>query len=178
MTKKEFCMVLAKDVIKQVNRKKFKPTQGTYCELVGPINYGNYDAIHKEQLDALIKEENAKCKVCALGSLVASYALAKDNTTLGQAEDREPIADRLAPYFGKKQLDMIELTFEGAVNGLKGNRDGVEYEAHMTLDTELTQKELEACYNFHNRYDSADDLLLGIMRNIIKNEGRFVPKGL
>jgi len=170
MTKKEFCVALAKDVIKQVKRKKLIVTSGVYCQALGNSDYGY------KQLDALIARENSVCEVCALGSLVASYAIAKDDTTVSEAGTRWSIVDRLGPYFGAKQLDLIEATFERTIT--VDEFDG-KYHDEMGEDDKPRnpQKVLKAAYKFANRYPDEEARLFAIMRNIIKNEGRFVPKG-
>jgi hypothetical protein len=125
MTKKEMCVALAKDAIKHVKTEKFSVAKGGYCiveyEEDGVFVY-NRSVPGYLQLDTVLDKPKATCRICALGGLLAMYALRKDDTTIDQACDRSEIVKRLGKYFAKHELDLIETTFEG----VKGGPCGIE----------------------------------------------------
>lgn len=163
LTKKQQRIAIAKDVLAQLDARKIIAEAGRYAVRRTKWQY-NQEAHTSEQVDD-------GCQACALGSLFVC-AVELDGKPPGPRErgsiyglphtaydSRQPVINKLLPYFSKTQLNLIESAYERHPyngNGYK-SRDAIA---------------------FGKRYDSNDydDLRLRvIMQNIIDNDGRFIP---
>jgi hypothetical protein len=187
MTKKEMCVALAKDAIKHVKTEKFTVAKGAYCvpeyEEDGVVYYNRHIPTGL-QLDEILVKPTATCRICALGGLLAMYALRKDDTTIDQSCDRSEIVKRLGKYFATHELDVIETTFEGpkfvrgGPCGIEGCETCIGVELQPFIGGDFTQPELKACKKFHEKYAEDEKRFIAIMRNIVRNEGTFKLPGL
>jgi hypothetical protein len=67
LTKRQMVVEVAKDVLKLLDRKQLKPTQGTYLSVPDKIRRMEFTAT---SLQRAIPTIGKSCKVCALGALV------------------------------------------------------------------------------------------------------------
>ncbi len=153
LSKAEKRVQLAKDVIKQIGAKKFIPTRGAYLENSNSdLNSDIFsEKDYGKQVNELLK--NKKCKVCALGSaFVAGVLRANDMVCDTTYVAEGTMRDYLHKYFGFNisELFDIECAFEG-----------------FLADGEIQ--------NFYVNYPNKKENLLAIMKNIIKNKGKFKP---
>lgn len=158
-------VVIAQDVINNIKSNKFIPLKSTY---VDNLNLGNGSI--KDQFD-----EIKNCDVCALGSCLLSVVKYKNSlnteTIRGYGAydfiNDNKIYDLLSSVFDSRQLALIEAAFENGENYYTNENDDRKYE--------LTIEELRATKKFFRRFKSDKTRLIGIMSNIIKNNGEFIP---
>lgn len=169
-------VLIAKDVIKQLNTEKLIAHLGFYIsnEIFELLDY-NHEADVKKKYSKI-----KSCEVCALGACLLSATKFGNQLKLGDLKDvllkENQNADKLlASIFSKNQMLMIETAFEGS-NGLKY--------AHDVLGESLDKEQIIKCVNFRYSYVKDDNfiseenrkqLLIAIMQNIIKNKGTFKP---
>jgi hypothetical protein len=168
---------IAKDVLKQLQRKRIRPTMGIWYKIPRVVN--ELVNANKEILKTQFHEvmnAGPSCDACALGAVFVSAARKFDQRTFHQAtvkgefdsSNRYPnqggMLRYLKNFFEHKQLKMIENAFELGNGSL----------AAAYFDKQNTA--MNAAVRFGNRYaSSATKRLQAIMKNIIKNKGTFVP---
>jgi len=177
MLNRKQVVAVAKDVLAQIKVKKFRVKTGIYLG----VNLSQEEGAAINDLQDLMKIKKP-CHVCARGALILSKANLYNNCPVemsvwGNMPYIEDTAEALSSpdegdAFPAKLTAMAETAFEGFTNGKNhevGCHPSVEY---------LTAKEHAACLAFYKRYRKAEDRLVAIMRNIVKNEGRFIPKSV
>lgn len=168
---------LAKDVLRLLKAKKFIPESMVYMTI--PIELVNKFGGQSLQ-DVMKKKRYKPCTVCALGSLFLAHidkfneadipTTSRTNYRFGDQHDitfnnQEYMISRLSPFFTKRQLLLIEHAFEGR----KVNIRPTEYIAD-------SPDAINAAEYFHKQYKTPKKRLEAIMRNIIKNDGKFRPQ--
>lgn len=175
--KKEWRIAIAKDVLKQLQLKKLEVGKGGY--LFGNVGSCPTSGSVKEHL----KEVKSSCKCCAAGSMLLSFVKFHNKLDLSEIIDnnyysypttifninRENVVSsaRLGKFFSQYQLDLIETAFEGYQFG----------EEHLTEKDETAAEIFHYIYkkSKDSDYDDYRNLLMAIMKNVIKNEGIFCP---
>lgn len=167
-TRQEMRVSIAKDVLKQLKAKKFIASPGVWVDdkKLGYLDEYVYTRTEKAEgpIDACTFANGiTKCKVCALGSIFVSAARMYKIMLSGSLETEE-VFDNLATsplkrYFSVKQLELIEYAFEGG--------DGVYIPGNFN-------DELDGLA-FFLAHRTPTDRLEAIMRNIVKNNGTFIP---
>lgn len=176
MTKAEARVAIAKDALAQLRSRKYDAVGGIYVEFDKNLDLPDWGDSSTEsnrkanqQVCNLIPKMGT-CTVCARGALFLSTIRKFNHFTLGDWDrsggysdgcNRDTIETVEDRYFTDKQLSLIESTFEG--------------EMFRKNDTELSDREYNNCINFYSKYSSDHDRLVAILKNIIKNEGAFVP---
>lgn len=177
-------VIIAKDVIKHVLSKKFIPSVGNYLRinLNNTIDYSDQkhylllDTVQSEvlgkELQEIIGKKTTTCKVCALGSCFLSLVNLEDNyklsikkiDNLSENPDitQSEMHEKLGKYFDKRDLSLIEATFEYK-------------NLPFYVRKQLTDLEVNNAAKFGAKYKTESGLLVGIMKNIIKNKGNFKP---
>lgn len=177
LPKREKAVLVAKDILKYVNKRVYKPITGCYIrypELKRPIPVG------EQQLQKHLSKIK-DCHVCAIGSIIlSSIRLGNEVTTsdldlhysigLNQIKKSKRVTNLLKSVFDKKTLLIIENCFESVIE--EGDRVG----KHIFGAT-LTEEEERKCSSFYAQFNSSTDRLIAICNNIIENGGKFVlPK--
>lgn len=171
LKKRKQRVLVALDVIKHLNTEKFQAEAGAYIDNVSlkdGTNGGNRD------IKKTLKKVEA-CSVCAMGACILSVAGYKNTLNWddvgGQTSELNYDKIRnILTMFKPKQLLMIETAFEDYHSGAdRIARQVFEYEEDLTAD------ELEACRQFYRAHDNDRDRLMEIMKNIVRNEGKFKP---
>lgn len=146
MTPEQKRVHIAWDTIQQIEKGWITVQRGTYLGWDGEETADNYKA-------------GEECRACALGSIFAA-CIARPELKLTYepeyADDDNEQRDALSPYFSVEQLLLIESAFE---------KDDFTY----------GDDAWEAAVEFGQRYTSDKDRLLAILKNIIANNGTFVP---
>lgn len=166
-------VAIAKDVLAQM--KFLRVSRGTYyLEMTSDVEdilEQNRGRSLKNLMPRLLTPKKP-CEVCARGAMFLSYVNLYNNvrvpTEVGtvwngladmasekHAEEINPLAGIVEPT----QLGLIETAFECDDQFGFGNRDD----------------DVIAAVRFGHRYTDARHRLRAIMRNIIKNDGEFVP---
>jgi hypothetical protein len=141
---------IAKDVIAQVTAKRFVPVSGTYVGLAGSNPDGC--APHGETTDArLMLAKVKRCRVCAVGGLLISMIDRFDALMIGHGGDVESLHHAACPSDRR-------------------------YLSQLFPDADLIEDAFESTssYAWSNRYHDDADRFIGIMENIVRNEGAFV----
>jgi hypothetical protein len=182
----EKAILVAKDVLAQIKAEKYIAYEGSYISFYGSLPF---EGSIKENFNEL-----PQCKVCALGSMLLSSThlgnvlTTKDMPDYPDADelrDSEKITNLFNSIFTDKQLLMIETTFEGYSEFYDHNKSGIKkkfqeefnyYECSDRYAKEkLTFDETLACEMFYRKYKDSEKRLKAICRNIIKNNGVFIP---
>ncbi len=168
LTDSEKQIAVAKDVLYRINIKQLLPKKSLFC------GFNNGVIIDGEQLSTVLKRPNLQCTVCAKGGLFLSYIgivndyKLKDSRIHNGEANTSKEMDLLSDVFSKKQLTLIETSFEGRL---------------YPWNESLTEKEENKCLAFYGKYkDTAHEgkldntvVLIAICKNIIKNKGEFKP---
>ena len=169
LTNAEKRVAIAEDVLENLDRLIVRTGNyicGTLPEEVNP----------KDNAQEKVKAIQAYCTVCALGACLLSHVRLWDRVMMGEIVGTYPTqylnvryADTTAPlkrYFTQRQLNLIESAFE--VRPLNK-----EYAAS---DEEIAQAMFFGRGYTGKSYDIiSKNRLKAIMKNIVKNEGAFVP---
>lgn len=155
-SKSEKRVTIAKDVIAAIKASWLVPTTGTYLEVTESV--ATPDDVRKA-------DEITECNACALGSVFVC-ALKRDTTIEldGDNDGQYEMRSKLSPYFEEDQLDLIETAFES-----DEYVDGVDAQFLDKDDLDDRATILGA------KYENADERLIAIMRNVIRNNGIFKP---
>jgi hypothetical protein len=168
---------VAKDVIAQVRAKKFVAEAGVYGLFEGVES--TPENKQSSSLRRLAKKAK-KCTVCALGSVFvsASRVLEDQKVSIYFYNENEGESDvdafsggdvheALGDLFGHDQLGLIESAFEMSAHHARWADDG--------YGVAVDKKVIDRAVAFGDRYGTDRGRLIGIMNNIIKNDGTFVP---
>ena len=161
-TNEERRVMVAKDVIKRIQSRQYRPKTKSFVR----IDADNISSMQELILDGF------KCEVCALGALACSAASfwnsasAYDVSRIGeQIKRRMRAAAKLNKIFSNEELRAIETAFERGKGYFYANAPSYEQQARV-------QSSPEAAWGKKIRGDS--DRLLAMMRNIVKNKGKFI----
>jgi hypothetical protein len=178
-TKAEKRVMIAKDVLSQIKANRYIVECGTWVDANWNIRneIDGTESVQKLFADRTIET----CNVCALGSLFMSCTNLNNNTCVSdinyggegteigeRIEEGDTLSNGLNKIFSKKQLQLIEVYFEKGdgwfgEDGYTGNYIG-EDSRHVEY--------------FNDAYPDDDERLVEIMKNIVANDGTFVPSKL
>lgn len=162
-------VIIAKEVILQLNARRFSARCGTFCLI--PDNEMESQSGSIQQL--FNENKISSCFVCALGGLMMATTILNNNEDmtdfqhdfcdLGQtlAAGESP-KNGLRKFFSMPQLKLIERAFEGK---------GFGYFSIQNKKAENFGKKTES----EDRHNDASKRMLAIMKNIIRNKGTFKP---
>ena len=157
---------VAADAILQIKKNVYQAKMGCWIELDLEVTPQEGEQVQDKLTPKNIKE----CHVCGLGALMVSAVRLKNSLKVpkyGEFEEISTCADDdgfgtvLRKIFTNSQIELIEIAFELG--------DGW-YKSYYSSNP-LALKAVE----FGERFEKADDRLLGIMKNIIANKGTFKP---
>lgn len=185
LPKNEKAILVAKDVIKQLNDNKYIANTGLYLRFEDEFEF---EGDIKSNFDKL-----SQCQVCALGSMLLSSTnlgniLTTDDIDLSvgilDLQSSTNIQTLFDSIFTDKQLLLIETAFEGYsdwqefnitnINEEKENFHYYEGNSRYANNEELTFEEAYNCTMFFRKYEHRERLI-AICNNIIKNNGIFIP---
>ncbi len=179
-------IIIARDVITQIEAGKYIPESGTYfetsCNLPPLIDF-----------QSKILEKNFKCRVCELGGLFTSAIRINDKFKTSTSDIlASEIREELVKYFSEKQLILIEYAFEstpvGNLSGLfGGSRKRKElsldkltaaeiYRSNKKVSKHIWEYDIEEKINIKLTNDANKKAMIYICRNIINNKGTFRPE--
>lgn len=172
LTDAEKRVLIAKDVIIQINTNIYKPKTGAYINLIKTFDEDEY--LHDKDVKSNF-EKIKSCEVCALGSLLLSstkYANKVNFTDIYSCTfiKNKNIKDLLISLFSPEQLCLIEVAFEKKYQRNSDNfgRDISNYNFDIKLEEDINKAQF-IYRNIHNHHDR----MIAIMNNIIKNKGTF-----
>ena len=153
-------VLIAKDVIAQLKSGKLKATTGLYVLLhakrFGASVFRPSDLGKKDVRDVL-KERAKKCEVCAVGAIFIAQIMRYDDM---------PVTS-----------DMIYHGYpEYTLNSTAGRKGDSRF---ATPFTERQLRNIEDAFErwsiYRESFPEPADRLIAIMRNVIRNNGNFVP---
>lgn len=173
LSKKGKRVAIAKDVLKQLEKDKYIARKGVYTSYLTDLSTS------QEEFGQLNVRENFdkinKCEVCALGSMVLSCTKFVNKLSFNDINSETArMWNLLRKYFSDKDLVLMEYSFEGFKEPKNNSRDALNGVANK-FNVFLSSEEYKKCKTFFDKYESIDERLKGIMKNIIKNEGKFKP---
>lgn len=157
-------ILIAKDVLKNINSKKYIARGGDY--LMFPNLQITTDSV-RDNFNK-IKE----CYVCALGACLLSTIkyknklLFRDIISIRSYDEQWDI---LKGVFSSKELANIEYCFEGNNVGTRVAEDRF----NLTENNEIARIGIVYSDKFYN---NSRNIITKIMKNIIRNNGNFKPK--
>lgn len=163
-------VMIAKDVLLQLKLKKLIARSGVYVAPGGLNDWGerlNVEGAPTDFREFMVAPVTpaAQCTACALGSVFACAVKFKNEvTTLEAAEvysDDLAIKGYLDRIFCKEQLELVECAFERSDACADGGRHASDAAQNAVA--------------FGRKHGSDEKRMIAIMKNIIKNEGEFVP---
>lgn len=150
LPKNEQRVILAKDIVAQIQAGKYKPTNMSFFGIKTKI--GEFVDCHwDENAQSKIKNTNNVCYVCAKASIICAYIERFNERTFGEAfKEQEKNFKEFRSLFGPRGWDKIECLFEGWPLNIRNSDGGLE----------------NAIYNLIPLED--------IMLNIIENNGHGI----
>ncbi len=138
-------VMLAKEVLRLIKMGALKPTRSVYIEAETP------DRLSEEQAQPYIASGRVTCQACAKGALFVAAISIRNQLKLGQLND------------------------EGHMDGLINNdKDGHDTFGLVTLFGENVVASIERWFEYRRDVCSDPETMLeAIMKNIVKNKGRF-----
>lgn len=165
LSKKAKRVAIAQDVLKQLRRRGITAQKGVYAQFKGDCTVGEYGVGGKVE----------SCQVCALGAAFVSAACLGKGQSLQElynlagygfrrSTPLPTIRETVERYFDIAQLDLIEASFEMDEGFLNQNEP----------TRKPSPKGLRAV-DFGKRYRGPRKRLVAIMKNVIDNDGEFLP---
>lgn len=163
-------VMIAKDVLLQLKLKKLIARSGVYVAPGGLNDWGEWLNVEgaptdfREFMVAPVTPA-AQCTACALGSVFACAVKFKNTVSTSAAgtvySDDSSIKRYLSGVFTTEQLELIECAFERHDDHAGGGRDASDA--------------VQNAVAFGRKHPVDKKRMIAIMKNIIKNEGEFVP---
>lgn len=164
-TKADKRVLIAKDVIQQIEAGMYKPTSV----------YVNVNTRLDGDLDFQSNSDKVKCECCGVGACLISLIRFTNNATIEEVDYsfHRKLSNRLEECFSVKQLALIELMFEQSIikfcGEVKTNLGG-NWRSTFSEKEALKLNESKKLYK-----DSKKKRLIQIMENIVRNNGTFKP---
>jgi hypothetical protein len=163
-------VLIAKDSLLQIEKGRFFPSRGTYLNLFSLM------AQEASFQKSFLANSEISCAGCALGALFISTTILANRATVAQTcsegglighmlKDSSVFSNHFDKYFSRKQLALIEYTFElglGSFNGFNLEQMGHDSKTIGRADYFKIER-------------NEEERLVAILKNIIKNRGTFKP---
>lgn len=176
-------VLIARDVIAQINTEKIIPKKGTWFE----FELKNYRIDMKDYTSGrkqILCDDNTQCVCCGVGSLLASCVLFNNKVSTNSLDriwnidfdasldmfDRHSpeIKSGLLDIFSRNQLALIECVFE--------NRTARSYDEYTNRGIPpCPYDEVIKIIRLWKTPADSTERLVAIMKNIIRNRGTFKP---
>lgn len=167
MSAKAKRIAVAKEVLMLLRRRKIAAQQGAYIHSPN-VPFAPLQGIQNdtEMRDVILSR---KCQVCGIGAIACARATLLDAMPANHviSDDAMDMIGRgatlqmIGEVFSRSQVDLIETAFEKYLPGDIISGPSTESQA--------------SARKFGLKYRSATARLKAIMRNIIRNGGKFVP---
>jgi len=168
MSKEEKRVAIAKDVIAQIKAKRYTPKTGNYVKFKNRCKLKREESIQQNF-------DKVDCKVCAIGSMFMSNIKFNNKFTLVTFEHSgKKQAKKLAKYFSKKDLNLMEYVFENwkprstsywAPDTFNGALNNIKYTESEIQRIKKAQELFKA--------KTPKDRLVKIMTHLVENRGSF-----
>jgi hypothetical protein len=165
-TNAEKRVLIAQDVLDQIEGFKINPKKSVYLDIFS-------EACPNESVREVFLSERPSCQCCALGAIFLSCTLFNNKISFKTLNEEYLMGIKIRSgykftngmndIFTNKQLALIEFAFEGGT--------GSFHEYDLTV-MGYSEKEIEKAKEYSG---TTDTTLKEIMKNIIKNNGEFIP---
>lgn len=168
MSKAEKRVQIARDCLKRIQLNQFNIHTGVTCWIDNNYDRNISNVSVKEILS---KKRIPTCEVCAKGGLFLSYVGRVNDFTFGEIQNASSLHStemkKLREIFEDIQLEAIETAFEISI---------ISYQYIDEDDIDF----ITSCANYRSRAELSEDVeaMISICKNIIKNNGEFVPTDL
>ena len=163
LSKKKQRVTVAEDVIAQLEAKTLKAGQGLFLDIY--VDNDDNESFLEEDARKFFSQapdKNIQCTACGLGSMMVAKARLENHATVDDvATDTisgEDIEIILMQIFSSDTIRNIEVCFEKGYGFYDENDD-----------------EDQPAIKFGKRFRNPNNRLIAICKNIIKNEGEFIP---
>lgn len=157
-------VAIAKDVLAQIKCGQYRIKRGCWAEFDEVESPSEMDtSLDQRMLTVGIVIKPPPCSACAIGGAFVSAIRLFNDGEAKVSNEKEGAFEKLEQFFTKKQLVMIENAFEKGDGGCQSDQ------------SLLKTKEIEDSLNFGRRYTDSPSRAEAIFKNIIKNNGQFVP---
>jgi hypothetical protein len=174
-------VLIAKDALKLLDSSKIQPAHMTYMESEAsfePSEAGD-DELVIDRLREIWKKKEAWCGVCQIGSLFVgaldtfnSLKLSDIDPSCGEPSMHDMIG-YLDRWWDEKDLRVMETAFEGSWQG--GEDSMFMRTPSGQIDYNREVPGVGKAMNFASKYNRGEPRMRAILKNIIKNNGRFEP---
>ena len=167
-------VMIAKDVIEQIKSKSIIADCVDYFNTVNYTRIG-YTKKTKIGLQEILPQIDT-CSVCALGGIFYSIiainnkfkvdVIDQEEGQVNDSLDSYKIKKRIRKLFSNYQMGLIETAFEGE-----------DFLPENCVNGKLSDNKYDELTRAKDFYDiiTPDKRIIKIMKNIIKNEGKFKP---
>jgi hypothetical protein len=170
-------VAIARDVIENLKSKKLVARAGSYLmvrdgEEFGQPYFNNFygdDGSNKNGSFQETLNSIPQCQVCAKGAIFACTVMRRNQVKNNQVPYNDcynwtgdSLFELLGNIFSPMQLRLIEVEFE---------REDIEWQNHMISGAD----KIKPLMQLDERFDTDEDRLIAIMKNIIRNRGTFRP---
>lgn len=163
-------IIIAKDIIKNINSEKYKIIPDDDCCFADLIMPKRYNDENFKNLEEFVKVSRY-CNVCPNGAILFSISnkirSIDFDSLFNEGYGGTPFSiwsssfttEILNDFFDNKQLDLIEVAGAKRV---------------IMSPSKLSKKEEDKAIIFGGKYKNANKRMIAIMRNLIKNKGKFI----
>jgi hypothetical protein len=176
---------IAKDVLAAIAAKRIVARTGYYLNLdlsfEAEHDSGKYVGNSLTPVEEFA--ENNVCSACALGSMMICLASRTNDMKVGQLTSTamafEAIRNKLTSVFADSQIALIESAFDDAA--LTPEKFGLYGDMKFMEQQETAREWWRTAFPIAEKdrrgpnASNAEERLVAIMRNIVQNDGTFVP---
>lgn len=164
-------IAIANEVISLLSANKIEAAPGSWLDYPKAPDLFSDDDVKNKTPFFEVMSKFKTCDVCVLGALFVSAVRNYGGPTCEDVKDCiflnyltfDEIFPTISKYFPASMLSVIETAFEGWTSTEICQASGELHEA------------INIATNFYSRYQDANERMIAIMQNIVKNEGEFIP---
>lgn len=154
---------IAQLVLEEIEQEWIVPQHGTYLYFEGMPKLHRLGP--RKTMQAVLSDK--ECQACAIGALFVAAVDEYDSLPAKEGVDVRRMLDYLGRWFEHSQLKLMEAAFENFHS--YGSKTQRFHEKHSKV------RGYDQITSFERARRSAHNVLVAIMKNVIKNKGRFVP---
>ncbi len=167
MKKKQRAVAVAKDVLKQLRAKKIIAIRGDYVAAEFAEDEEALESKFDEDENIPLEEiTKIRCHCCAIGATMLSFSRLFNRMFVNSVCNIVPDRETLSQAFSWRTIVLMESAFEGT-------DFCCDAESARGTDIRISEKTMDAACEFG--LEDEADTMEAIMKNIIKNDGEFVP---
>ena len=167
MTNVQKRVQIAKDCIARIKCGQLQPSTGRLYDFED-----NDKDSYSNNIKDFINTKETICQTCAKGGLFMSYIGRVNSLDFSDISRDHKLngteMQKLQEIFTARQLDLIELVFEGVDNGWSGYLT-----PRITPTKDFSESIMTKVGDLYNKYPVHEDRVLYVLNNIIDNGGLF-----